>query len=101
MERLADVAGRAIRYGGAPERRGEDVAILLNISREIGEIEDIFTRLNQLMAGWSPPRRMASMQRDVRLYLAKIEGFRQSLRGREREIRIKLEVLIAREEFSS
>jgi ppGpp synthetase/RelA/SpoT-type nucleotidyltranferase len=98
MERLADGAGRQIRYGGAPQRRGEDVETLLNISREIGEIEDIFTKLNQLVAGWSPPRDMASMQREVRLYLAKLESFRQSLRGREREISVMLKALIASEE---
>ncbi len=49
MERLADEAGREIRYGGAPQKRGEDVESLLNISHEIAEIEVMFTKLNQLV----------------------------------------------------
>jgi ppGpp synthetase/RelA/SpoT-type nucleotidyltranferase len=35
MERLADEAGREIRYGGAPQKRAADVENLLNISNEI------------------------------------------------------------------
>lgn len=97
MERLADVAGREIRYGGAPQRRGEDVECLLNISREIAEIEVVLTRLNQLELGLPQPRRAASMQRELRLHLAGIESFRTNLRGRETEIRDMLEVLIERE----
>ena len=98
MERLADIAGREIRYGGAPQRNREDVEKLVNLSHEIAEIEDVFTRLNEMMVGWSPPRRMATMQREVRLHLAKMESFRQNLRGREEEIRVILKTLIPRGE---
>ncbi len=98
MERLADVAGREIRYGGAPQRNREDVENLLNISHEVAEIEDVFTRLNEMVAGWSPPRRVALMQREVRSHLATMDSFRQNLRGREREIRVLLERLIPRGE---
>ena len=94
MERLADVAGREIRYGGAPQQRSEDVESLLNISHEIAEIEVVLTKLNQLFT--PVPRRLASMQREWRWHIAKIESFRADLRGREREIRVMLEALIMR-----
>lgn len=96
MERLADVAGREIRYGGAPQTLGEDVNSLLNISREIAEIEVVLKRLNQLEMRLPQPQRAASMQRELRLHLGGIESFRANLRGREREIRVMLEVLIMR-----
>jgi hypothetical protein len=96
MERLADEAGREIRYGGAPQRRSEDVESLLNISREIASLELILTKLNQLGTGLPQPRRLASMQREWRLHIARIQSFRADLRGREREIRAMLEALIMR-----
>jgi hypothetical protein len=96
MERVADVAGREIRYGGAPQTRSEDVDSLLIISCEIAEIEVVFTRLNQLEMGLPEPRRAASMQRELRLHLARIESFRADLRGREREIHVMLDGMIMR-----
>lgn len=96
MERLADIAGREIRYGGAPQRNREEVEKLLNLSHEIAEIEDVFTRLNEMRVGWSPPRRMQTMQPEVRLHLAKMDSFRQNLHGRERQIRVTLSTLIPR-----
>lgn len=96
MERLADEAGREIRYGGAPQKRGEDVGNLLNISHEIAEIEVILTKLNQLITPM--PRRLASMQREWRWHIAEIESFRADLRRRESEIRAMLEKLSMRED---
>ena len=96
MERLADEAGREIRYGGAPQKRGEDVENLLNISQEIAEIEVMLTKLNQ-METWLPqPRRAASMQRELRWHIAEIQSVRANLRGREREIRAMLDALSMR-----
>lgn len=98
MERLADEAGREIRYGGAPQARVADVENLLNISRESAEIEDILTSLNQLETRLPQPRRMASGQREARLQIAShvagIQSFRANLRGRERDIRVMLQALI-------
>ena len=94
MERLADEAGREIRYGGAPQKRGEDVESLLNISHEIAEIEVVLTKLNQLFT--PVPRRLASMQREWRWHIAGIQSLRADQRGREREIRAMLEMLIMR-----
>lgn len=96
MERLADEAGREIRYGGAPQRRGEDVESLLNISPEIASLELILTKLNQLVTGLPQPRRLASMQRKWRWHIAGIQSFRADLRGREREIRAMLDLLSMR-----
>jgi ppGpp synthetase/RelA/SpoT-type nucleotidyltranferase len=97
MERLADETGRAIRYGGAPQRRREDVESLLNISHEIAEVEVMLTKLNQMEVGLPQPRRAASMQRELRLHIARIQSLRVDLLGRERQIRAMLETLIARE----
>lgn len=95
MERLADEAGREIRYGGAPQKRGEDVKNLLDISNEIAEIEVVLTKLNQLFT--PVPRRLASMQREWQWHIAKIKSFRAHQRGREREIRAMLDKLSMRE----
>lgn len=92
MERLADEAGREIRYGGAPQKRGEDVENLLNISHESAVIEDGLASLNQLIT--PVPRRLASMQRKWRLHIAEIQSVRANLRGRERDIRVMLQALI-------
>jgi ppGpp synthetase/RelA/SpoT-type nucleotidyltranferase len=96
MERLADEAGREIRYGGAPQKRGEDVESLLNISHEIAEIEVVLTKLNQLETGLPQPRREPFMQRKWRWHIAEIQSVRANLRGREREIRAMLEALSMR-----
>jgi ppGpp synthetase/RelA/SpoT-type nucleotidyltranferase len=96
MERLADEAGREIRYGGAPQKRGEDVESLLNISHEIAEIEVVLTKLNQMETGLPQPRRAPSMQRKWRWHIAQIQSLRANLRGREREIRAMLAALIMR-----
>jgi len=71
------------------------VESLLNISHEIAEIEVVLTKLNQLFT--PVPRRLASMQREWRWHIAKIESFRADLRGREREIRAMLDKLSMRE----
>jgi ppGpp synthetase/RelA/SpoT-type nucleotidyltranferase len=97
MERLADEAGREIRYGGTPQKRGDDVENLRNISYEIAEIEDMLTKLNQMRTGLPQPRRAAAMQRELRMHFARIQSFRADLRGREREIRAMLEILIRQE----
>jgi len=94
MERLADEAGREIRYGGAPQKRDEDFENLLNISNEIAELEMTLTKLNQLFT--PVPRRLASMQREWQWHIAKLDSFRADLRGREREIRAMLETLSMR-----
>lgn len=94
MERLADEVGREIRYGGAPKARGDDVESLLNISDDVAETEDIFTRLNQLQAGLPQPKRMAVIQREFRLHIAKIQSLRAELRRREGSIRAILESVI-------
>lgn len=94
MERLADEAGREIRYGGAPQMRGDDVENLLNISSEIAWIEDGLTKLNQMETGLPQHRRAASMQHELRLHIARIQSLRADLRGREMQIRAMLETLI-------
>jgi ppGpp synthetase/RelA/SpoT-type nucleotidyltranferase len=96
MERLADEAGREIRYGGEPRKRGEDVENLLSISDEIAEIEVMLMNLNQMETGLPRPRRAASMQRELRLYFARIQSLREHLRGREGRIRAILEMMIVR-----
>jgi ppGpp synthetase/RelA/SpoT-type nucleotidyltranferase len=96
MERLADEAGRGIRYGGTPQKRGEDVESLLKISHEIAEIEVMLTTLNQLETELPRPRRAPSMQRKLRWHIAEIQSVRANLRGREREIRAMLEALSMR-----
>ena len=96
MERLADEAGRGIRYGGAPETRGEDVESLLNISQDIAQTEDMLTELNQMETGLPQPQRAPGYQRELRLHLAKLQSLRARLRGREGTIRAMLAEMIAR-----
>lgn len=96
MERLADEAGREIRYGGASETRGEDVESLLNISHDIAQTEAMLTELNQMETGLPQPQRAASKQRELRLHIARIQSLRARLRGREGTIRVILAAMIAR-----
>ena len=96
MERLADEAGREIRYGGMPKTRGEDVESLLNISQDIALTEVTLTDLNQMETGLPQPNRAASNQRELRLNLAKLGSLRSRMRRREEVIRAMLKAMIAR-----
>ncbi len=95
MERLADEAGRGVRYGGAPETRGEDVESLLNISRDVAQTEETLKELNQMESRLPPPHQAARMQRQLRLHIARIERLRAILRGYEDTIRAMLAAMIA------
>ena len=95
MERLADKAGREIRYGGVAQTRSEDVETLLNISRDIAQAEVMVTQLNPLETNFPKPKRAASMQREIRLHIAKVRSFRAYLREREESIRTMLEAMTA------
>ncbi len=95
MERLADKAGREIRYGGVAQTRSEDVETLPNISRDIAQAEVMVTQLNPLETNLPKPKRAASMQREIRLHIAKVRSFRAYLREREESIRTMLEAMTA------
>lgn len=96
MERLADEAGREIRYGGTPKTRDEDVESLLNISSDIAQTEVMLTELKQMETGLLQPHRAASNQRELRLHLAKLRSLRARLRGREGAIHVTLKAIIDR-----
>lgn len=94
MERLADEAGRAIRYGGAPERRGEDVDRLLKISLEIATIEVAQTELARMRTNLPVAYRAASNQHALRLHQARLATFQTKVRQHERSIRAMLKQLM-------
>lgn len=96
MERLADEAGREIRYGGAPQARSEDVESLQNLAHDIADAEVMLTKLNQMETGLPQPRRAARMQRELRLHIARIQSLRAELRERDETIRAILEAIMAR-----
>jgi hypothetical protein len=96
MERLADDAGRQIRYGGAPQARSEDVESLLTVAHEIADTEDILTRLNPLETRLPQPKRTPLMQRELRLHIARIQSFRALMRQREATIKATLAAIMAR-----
>ena len=50
MERLADDAGREIRYGGPPHRRSADVKSVLNVSNDIADVEVALMKLRRMGA---------------------------------------------------
>jgi hypothetical protein len=90
MERLADEAGRAIRYGGAPERRGEDVDRLFKISPEIAMIEEVYTDIARMRTNLPAAHRAALNQQALRLHQARLLSLQTRLRERERSIRAML-----------
>jgi ppGpp synthetase/RelA/SpoT-type nucleotidyltranferase len=97
VERLADEAGREIRYGRPPHGRSEDVKTVLNLSSDIADIEVGFMKLRQMEANLPQPRRAPVMQRELRLHFAQLRSLRAYLREREQTIRDKLEKIMAGE----
>lgn len=97
IERLADEAGREIRYGGPPHGRSDDVESVLNLSNDIGEIEVAFMKLHRMETNLPQPQRSPRMQRELRLHFAQLQSLRAYLREREQTIRAKLETIMARE----
>src|SRR4030095_679320 len=57
IERLADEAGRDIRYGGTPKARREDVESVLNLANDIAQVEGTVTTLNKIKSEWPQPNR--------------------------------------------
>jgi ppGpp synthetase/RelA/SpoT-type nucleotidyltranferase len=97
LERLADEAGREIRYGGPPNRRSEDVKSVLNLSNDIADIEVAFVKLRRMESNLPQPKRAPVMQRELRLHFAQLRSLRAYLRQREQTIRDELETIMARE----
>ncbi len=94
MERLADEAGRSVRYGGNPEARGKDVEDLLSISVEIARTEDMLTSLNRMERAVPPPQRAPRDQRTLRLHLAAIQSLRTRVHRQDGAIRAMLETIV-------
>jgi ppGpp synthetase/RelA/SpoT-type nucleotidyltranferase len=98
VERLADEAGREIRYGGPPHGRSEDVKNVLNLSNDIAEVELALVKLRKMETGLPQPRRAPFMQRELRLHFVQLQNLRAFLREREQTIRAKLEMIMARDD---
>jgi ppGpp synthetase/RelA/SpoT-type nucleotidyltranferase len=97
LERLADQAGREIRYGGRAHSRSEDVKSLLELSNDIAEFETHFVRLRGMETSLPQPKRAHVMQRELRFHFAALRNLRAHLREREQKIRAKLETIMARQ----
>ena len=76
MERLADEAGREIRYGGTPQARSEDVESLLNSRHRNCTDRGYGTKLNQMETGC--PSQIARTSDATRAAIAsgEIQSFR-------------------------
>ena len=94
IERLADKAGREIRYGGTPQSCGEDVETLLNFAADIANVESYLTRLNKLRSNLPQPSRAAFNQRQMRLHLANVQSLRLEMIKQEESILAKLSAIM-------
>ena len=97
MERLADEAGREIRYGGPPHRRSADVKSVLNLSDDIADVEIALMKLRRMETNLPQPKRAPVMQRELRLHFMQLRSLRTYLREREQTIRTRLATIMAGE----
>lgn len=94
MERLADEAGRGIRYGEVALTRAEDVAQLQEVSRDIAIQEEILSELRQMEEELPSPRHASFGQRELVLFRHRIRNFRARLIAKSDEIRGKLSNMV-------
>lgn len=92
MEKLADEAGREIRYGGIPEVCADRVGELQQISRAAAELEALFAELR-----WNipSPRSASTGQREARLLRLRLARLRSRAGEISQRIRDRLDTLLA------
>ena len=94
MEKLADEAGREIRYGAVPEARADEVEELRQISLAMAELETLHVELHQSAVTIPPPRRASSGQREALLARLHLRRLRAKAAAISQRIRDRLGVLL-------
>jgi hypothetical protein len=94
MEKLADEAGREIRYGAMPKARSDEVEELRQISLAVAELETPHIELHQTARAIPTPRRASSGQREALLARLRLRRLRAKAASVSQRIHDRLSVLL-------